>query len=176
MKIAVFSDVHDNIHNLSLILNKIKNDGITIAIFLGDFTAPGTSNIIFEFCKNNKIEFHGIFGNCDGEKARIFDAATKNGIHMFFREYGELTLAGKKIFLIHYPDFARQLAKSGDYDVVFYGDDHIKHFEVLENGCILANPGEVSTHKYGICSFLIWNTEDNSVEFVDMKESLKINK
>jgi putative phosphoesterase len=175
MRIAVFSDVHDNFFNVRKTLNQIKESQVSSVLFLGDFINPGIANEIFEFFSKNRITFYGIFGNNDAEQARIYDFAKKNNANMFFRDFAQLEIDNKKICMIHFPNLAGSLAKSGDFDVVFYGDDHIKHYEVLENGCILANPGEVSTHKTGICSFLIWDTEKNSVDFFEIKDIINTN-
>ena len=77
---------------------------------------------------------------------------------------------GKKIFLTHYPDMARSMAKSGDCDAVFYGHDHTTLFETLDNGCVLANPGEVAASTTNRCTFMVWDTETNDIQTYDVGE------
>ena len=62
------------------------------------------------------------------------------------REYfkpKEITLGGKKIAVVHYPEKARALAESGKYEMVFYGHTH-KPWEERIGQCRLVNPGELA--------------------------------
>lgn len=40
MKIAVLSDIHDNIWNLEKVLKQVKKKGCKAIIFCGDFVSP----------------------------------------------------------------------------------------------------------------------------------------
>ena len=91
-------------------------------------------------------------------------------------EHMEVGIDGKKAFLIHRHDFVKSLAKSGDFNAVFYGHNHIQYVEKLPNGCLLANPGEVSGHGTGKVSFMIWDTQKNEVETIHIKNPLLVTK
>ena len=55
----------------------------------------------------------------------------------------EFEIAGRFIRANHYPAIARRLAQAEGADLVCYGHDHIAHSEILGNGTLLVNPGEV---------------------------------
>lgn len=169
MKIAIFSDSHDNLYNTQKALEIIKEMGITQGFHLGDFCAPPLIDLL---SSDSSIHWTTVWGNVDGARAqsvlRFKDRANLDLHHETFREV-EL-IAGVKIFLTHYPLLAQNAAYSGKYRACFYGDDHTKFSEVLSNGTLLANPGELVGTKTGQASFGIWNTDDNTFEFVDLRD------
>ncbi len=168
MKVAVLSDIHDNIWNLEKALNQIKKLKITAAILCGDYCAPTT-------CKMATISFkkaYCVWGNVDGDKARITKEIYKNKIDhvILLGEFGEIEIDNKKIAVTHYPDIGRSLASSDLYDAVFFGHTHqaekSKHDKTL-----LLNPGSVCGIKNGIPSkatFAIYDTKLNSAEIVEI--------
>lgn len=168
MKIAIYSDIHDNIHNLDLALNKIKELEISKAICLGDFINPGIIKRIISF----GIPTHFIWGNNDGEKVAITKLVLEaDGFSIAGRREDRMEIEGRKVALLHHETFAKDLAQSGNFDAVFYGHTHEKELEMVDN-CILANPGEISGHLTGVCSFIVWNTDDNSIEFIQLENSI----
>ncbi len=82
----------------------------------------------------------------------------------------ELELLEGKVFLAHFPILAENAAASGKYRAAFYGDNHQKKVEVLANGTLLANPGEIAGTRTGQPSFGIWNTADNSFEIIHLAD------
>lgn len=167
MKMAIYSDIHDNLHNLKLVIKKMKELEVEKAFCLGDFISPP---IIKEIIASEIITF-AIWGNNDGEKVVItMLAENSDTFHISTKTFAVQEEAGKKVFLSHYPDIARSMAKSGDYDAVFYGHDHTTLFETLENDCILANPGEVAASTTDRCTFMVWDTETNDLQTYNIGE------
>ncbi len=173
MKLAVFSDIHDNIHNLRLALSEMKKRNITRAYCLGDFMSP---NIVKQIIDSGIIVF-AVWGNNDGEIAKItkLSCESRGAFQIADTTFCSAEVDNRKIFLTHHPDFARSLAKSGDYDAVFYGHNHNELFERQENGCILANPGEISGHVTDRSTFLIWDTVDNSIVQIELEDIVRVN-
>jgi predicted phosphodiesterase len=86
---------------------------------------------------------HVVFGNNDGDGRLLQTVAAKYaGRVTLHGPYAELTLGGREIALIHYPEPARRIAESGRFDLVCYGHNHLKAIEPVSKG-ILANPGEL---------------------------------
>ena len=79
----------------------------------------------------------------------------------------------RKIFISHFHDLADSMAKSGDFDAVFYGHDHIKNRKMIDN-CLVVNPGEISAHKTGRATYAIYETRNNSVEFFEVENSVTL--
>ena len=170
MKIAVVSDIHDNFHNLTLFFNDIITRGdIGKIICLGDFINAGVAKHFAHF----QIPTFAIFGNNDGELVGITKVALKEGsnLEVGFSTFDILEIEGRKLFLTHYPMLARPMAKSKDFDAVFYGHNHLKHQEIVDN-CLLLNPGEISAHKTTIATYAIYDTRTNSAQIIELENSI----
>jgi hypothetical protein len=167
MKIAIMSDIHDNFHNLVLVLKKIKeNQDIERVIFLGDFINNGIAKILAGF----DLPVQAIWGNNDGDKSILTRTSLnpKSNMSIADNVYDFSEIDNRKIFITHYPDLAKPMAKSGEFDAVFYGHNHKKNKDRI-NDCLVVNPGEVSGHKNSQISFAIYDTEKNDAEIIDVE-------
>lgn len=158
MKIAVFSDTHDNTKNvLKLIkkINKIKSD---YAIHCGDICSPFTIKLF----ENLKVKnFFVVFGNNDGDKINLVKNMPKNS--EYFQLYGEIEIENKKILITHYDFIAKGFGLTNRYDFVFFGHTHRK--EILRFGkTILINPGEVLGY-YSKPTFCVLDINTQKIKF-----------
>lgn len=169
MKIAIISDIHENFHNLILALKHIKKFHVKKIIMLGDLINPAIAKVLVA----SEIPVFAIWGNNDGDKVAITKASLSKGsnLEMGFDTYDFLELGGRKLFLTHYPLLARSMAKSGDFDAVFYGHDHKKNLDRVGN-CIIVNPGELSAHKTGKATFAIYDTDSNTAEIIELRKTV----
>lgn len=169
MKIAILSDIHDQKQNLAIVISQIKTADISEAIVLGDFCAPPTVGQLVD----SGLKLHCIFGNNDGDRARMKEVAAKASGRITFsqQEFDQFVIDDRKVFVTHYPEIAQPIAASGQFNAVFYGHDHQRHQETLENGTLLLNPGEVWGWLNGTISYAIWDTESNSAEIVAVGEA-----
>lgn len=169
MKYAIFSDSHDHYYNVTKAVELVKKRGITRGVHLGDFCAPPVFDILGS---EKSISWTCIWGNVDGARAQIilrFREATN--LDFSADSFRELELeSGKKVFLTHFPLLAQNAAKSGDYQAVFFGDNHQKSVEALPNGTLLANPGELSGTRTGQPTFAVWDSETNEFEFITLTD------
>lgn len=136
MRIAVLSDLHDNIASWELIRQQLQREGISTLLNCGDTCAPATLRHLAETFSGT---IHTVFGNVadkplEAERAR----ALTNVQH--YGEQADVTIDGRRICLTHYPDVARREAGTGTYDLVCYGHDHTKHAEQV-GSTLLLNPG-----------------------------------
>lgn len=169
MKIAIISDIHENFHNLNLALEVIKSRGVKRIIGLGDYINPGLCKMLFTFVKENNMQMDAVFGNNDGDKALTMKFAIENGINLATGEYMQLEIENRKVFLTHYPDIGHAIDRAR-FDAVFYGHDHQLFIEEASEGKgLLANPGELSAHLTNTATFLMWDTESNSVETITLE-------
>ena len=78
-----------------------------------------------------------------------------------------IRLAGRSIFLVHYPHYARALAATGKWDMVCCGHSHApKQEQVLNLGggrTLLLNPGTVGGVGQAPATYLLGDLE--SLEF-----------
>ncbi len=171
MKVAVISDIHENYHNLLKALEIVPALGVARIWCLGDLMNTGIAHVLAgcglpTFC---------IWGNNDGDKVSIVRAAMDSGgsLQMGHQTYAFVEAAGRQVFLTHYPDLAGPVARSQDFDAVFYGHDHRQHQEWV-GACLVANPGEVSAHKTGEATFAVYDAGSNSVEFVPIPGAISL--
>lgn len=124
MKVAIISDIHGNFHNLILFLKQIKELDIDKIIFLGDFVNNGIAKTL----ASSSVPVIAIWGNNDVDKVAITRTSLSKNSNMTigFETYDFLEIDKRKIFITHYPLLVKSMAKSGDFDVVFYGHDHKK--------------------------------------------------
>jgi putative phosphoesterase len=169
MKIAIISDIHDNFHNLVLFFKQVKKYKIERIIFLGDFINNGIAKMLASY----DVPVVAIWGNNDGGKAGITKTALseKSNMTIGFSTYDSLEIDNRKIFITHYPLLAKPMAKSGEFDAVFYGHDHKKNIDKISN-CIIVNPGEISAHKTSKAHFAIYDTKINSAKSVEIKGAI----
>ena len=165
MIVAILSDIHDRVESLEKVLKDIKNKDIKSMLFLGDFVAPSTAEILFK----TGLETWAIFGNNDGDKASILrKSLTHPKVQLSNTDWMGIKLGDKRVFLTHYPEIAYLAAKSGEYNAVFYGHNHIAKTETLDNGTLFANPGEIASTKTGKVTYIIWDTESGEANLIEL--------
>jgi predicted phosphodiesterase len=113
-----------------------------------------------------------VFGNGDGAKVTFITIALEHPDEITASQYEwqELDVEGAKVFITHYPDLARIAAETGKYVAVFHGHNHRAQSEVLENGTLLANPGEIIGQRTGTPSLGVWDTESNAFDIVYLED------
>ncbi len=144
MKICILSDSHDHIPLLEYAVAEAKERGAEVILHCGDVVAPSTLQKIIKF----GLPVHVIHGNNTGDLYTLGQLATRpNTIIHYHGMDAAVELEGKRIFLVHYPHYARAMAATGDWDLVCCGHSHEIKFEQLANikggTTPLINPGTV---------------------------------
>lgn len=158
MKIAIISDVHDNLDNLGKVLDYCEDNDITRLICCGDFCSPFVISALGE----SDIHVYAVFGNNDGDRFAMKAIAENYPKIQLFGEYiGEesnvLIIDGLNFGATHYEFYARTMAKTGWYEAVFYGHTHAYHKQKYGSS-LLMNPGEVAG-LFNEASFAVFDTE-----------------
>lgn len=160
MKIAIISDTHDNVTNIQKAILWMKKNKISQIIHCGDICAP---SVLKEIANLFGKKIHVVFGNVDGDQftigKEIGDGTLKNVI--LRGDLGEIKIGNKNIAFTHKPYFARALAGTGKYDLVFYGHTH-KPFEEKVGNCELVNPGTLAGIFYK-ATFAVYDTKTNTL-------------
>lgn len=163
MHIAVFSDSHDQIANLEAALAAANQAGASMLLHCGDLCAPF---MLDRLGRGFSGPIHVVFGNNDGDGRLLQTIASKYEQITLHGIYAEIEAMGRMLAMIHYPEPARRIAESGQFDLVVYGHNHEKHVESVEkrtgSAGVLANPGEL----LGMNGTPTWGLYDtNSGEF-----------
>ena len=171
MKVAVISDIHENFHNLILALESSKEKGVDMIICLGDMMNAGVAKIL----AIQDVPVYLIWGNNDGEVVDTMRASYREGSNLTvgLSTYDFLEIGDKKIFITHYDNLAIPMAKSGLYDAVFYGHNHLQKLEKV-NDCFVVNPGEICAQKTGVSSYVIYDTAIHHVDVVELRNTITL--
>lgn len=161
MKIIVISDSHDNLTNLKKVIFWLKKEKIEILLHCGDIASYTTIKKILE---NYSGKVYLVMGNMDedyflSEKMKLIQNSSQFKI---YKEFGEIEVDNKKIAFTHFPDIAKELAKSQKYDIVFYGHTH-KPWEEKIGKTKLVNPGNLAGLIFK-ATFAIYDTETDKLE------------
>lgn len=144
MKICILSDSHDNIPVLKAAVADAKARGAEVVLHCGDVVAPSTVAKLQEY----GLPVHVIHGNNSGDLFALSRLAHRpDSVINYYGQDADFTLAGRRIFLVHYPHYARAMAMTGDYDLVCCGHTHKTQLERIGNikggKTTLINPGTV---------------------------------
>jgi putative phosphoesterase len=144
MKICILSDSHDHRLLLEAAVREAKELGAEAVLHCGDVVAPSTLGVLKPF----ELPVHVIHGNNTGDLYMMSRLAAKPGSLVHFHgQDGGIELASRRIFLVHYPHYARAMATTGDWDLVCCGHDHEARIAQIPNiaggTTWLVNPGTV---------------------------------
>lgn len=121
MKIAIISDIHDNLANLERFLVLVKELKIEGIICCGDVTTPETLELLTE-------GFSGLIklanGNMEIRREEFAEVAKKHQNLEVFEEVGEWEVDGLKLAFAHKPEQIEPVVEAGGRDFVFYGHTH----------------------------------------------------
>ena len=162
MKIVIFSDSHDNVSNLEAALSQAQE--ADVLIHCGDLCSPFIVERMGSML--NGIPVHVVWGNNEGDVRLICRNAANYPNLELHGEFASLSLDGLRVAVNHYPEIARSLAASGEYDLVCYGHDHIAHHSIVSS-CSLLNPGQIMGMN-GKATFASFDTQTRSVKFVNI--------
>lgn len=144
MKICILSDSHDHRPLLAAAVDDAKRHGAQAILHCGDVVAPSTLHAALPF----GLPIHVIHGNNTGDMYHMSLLAHKpSSLVNYYGQDAAFSLYGRRIFLVHFPHYARAIALTGDYDLVCHGHEHRAHIECLTNikggETVLVDPGTV---------------------------------
>jgi putative phosphoesterase len=165
LRIAIISDIHDNIPNLRKALAKMAD--VDVLVCCGDLCSPF---MIQELGEGFRGPTHIVFGNNDGDRFRIADSARAYANIHIHGEFVELELAGRKIAVNHFDNMGRAMSPSREYDVVCFGHNHRLEIKRL-GGTLAINPGEIYGLLTGAATFVIYDTATHEAARIDIAQA-----
>ena len=145
MKICIVSDSHDRSQDLYLAVADAKSRGAQAVIHCGDIIGGNTLRVALQ----HGLAMHVVHGNNLGDPLALGRLADSFESQLYY--YGNdasIELAGRRIFITHYPHIGRGMACTGDYDLVCCGHSHeagITQQKNVHGGTTwLVNPGTVA--------------------------------
>jgi putative phosphoesterase len=130
MKICIVSDSHDHRRLLAAAVHEAQLLGAQAVLHCGDLVAPSTLHSVTSF----GLPIHVIHGNNTGDLFHLSRLAHESkGLIHYYGQDAALSLGGKRIFMVHYPHYARAMAATGEYDLVCNGHEHKARIEEIAN-------------------------------------------
>ena len=119
--------------------------GAQAVLHCGDLVAPSTLHAIIGL----GLPIHLIHGNNAGDMYHLSRFAQEHGNRVqYYGQDGSLELAQRRIFMVHYPHYAKAMALTGDYDLVCNGHEHravVERIRNIKGGVTLrVDPGTVA--------------------------------
>ena len=145
MRICIVSDSHDRADALAAAVKKAKEQGAEAAIHCGDLIGTQTLGQALEV----GLPMHVIHGNNLGDPVSLARwARDSKGQLSYHGPDARLELAGKRIFVVHYPEYGYAMACTGDWDLVCCGHSHeagVREVRTVKGTTSwLVNPGTVA--------------------------------
>ena len=145
MKICVLSDSHDRAAALAAAVRDAAAEGAQAVIHCGDLIGTQTLRAAMAV----GLPMHVIHGNNLGDPVSLSRLARESGdLVRYTGPDARLALAGRRIFVVHYPEYGHAMACTGDWDLVCCGHSHeagIARVRNVQDGeTWLVNPGTVA--------------------------------
>jgi uncharacterized protein len=145
VRICIVSDSHDRADALAAAVKKAKEQGAEAAIHCGDLIGTQTLGQALKV----GLPMHVIHGNNLGDPVSLARwAKDSNGQLSYYGPDARLELAGKRVFVVHYPEYGYAMACTGDWDLVCCGHSHEASAQqvatVKGSRTWLVNPGTVA--------------------------------
>ncbi len=145
MKICIVSDSHDRAQLLAAAVAAAKAEGAERVIHCGDIIGGNTLRATLAL----DLPLHVVHGNNLGDPVAIAHLACgSDGLLRYHGMDAAIELAGRRIFITHYPHIGHGMACSGDYALVCCGHSHrplVRAQANIKGGSTwLVNPGTVA--------------------------------
>jgi hypothetical protein len=176
MKICILSDSHDHILLLDAAAAEAKERGAEAILHCGDIVAPSTLKCL----KKYAIPVHAIHGNNTGDLYTMgLMAAKPSNVIEYHGMDAKLTIAGKRIFMVHYPHYARAMATTGDWDLICCGHTHNLKDELIPNikngHTLMLNPGTIGGVGSAPATYIMLDLETMEFERFEIPKSIEQN-
>lgn len=145
MKICIVSDSHDRSEPLVAAVSAAHAAGAQAVIHCGDLIGAQTLRASLKL----GLPFHMVHGNNIGDQMTLHRLmANSPGKLYYYGMDASIELAGRRIFITHYPHYGHAMACTGDYDLVCFGHSHkaeiVKQPNIKGGTTMLVNPGTVA--------------------------------
>ena len=145
MKICIVSDSHDRADALAQAVREAKALGAQAVVHCGDLIGTQTLRPTLAL----GLPVHVIHGNNLGDVVSLSRwARDSSGQLQYHGPDARLELGGRRIFVVHYPEYGYAMACTGDWDLVCCGHSHVAASEQVANvkgsRTWLVNPGTVA--------------------------------
>lgn len=165
MKVAIISDIHDNITNLDKALMYFQANKISKLICCGDM---GSKETLDYLAKQFVGDIWAVLGNMDWDHVEYDDLKDKYDNVKLFANGGIFTIKNKDILIVHEPKRYQPYLNEPGISFIFYGHTHKPWIETKHNKTILC-PGNITNQLYPP-SFAIWDIATNKFDLIQLNQ------
>lgn len=145
MKICIVSDSHDRAEPLARAVREARAAGATAVLHCGDVI--GTQTLRATLAEG--LPVHVIHGNNLGDPVSLSRWARESAGQLHYHGAdARLELGGRRVFMVHYPEYGYAMACTGEWDLVCCGHSHEAGLQQVANvkggSTWLVNPGTVA--------------------------------
>ena len=145
VKICIVSDSHDRAEALVQAVRSAKEKGAEAVIHCGDVIGAQTLRPVMAA----ELPMHVIHGNNVGDPMALVKLTNSSGgLLQYHGQDARIELGGRRIFVVHYPEYGHAMACTGDWDLVCCGHSHNAGVQQIKNikgsTTWLVNPGTVA--------------------------------
>ena len=149
MRIGVVSDTHNNLPNVSRIVEILNGQGVDRVVHTGDVTQAKTLEVLARLHAPLQI----VYGNNDLPERDALESAARRLDVQLWEPPLHLEWADRELWVVHDPrDFEKTLpraqATGAAPDLALHGHDHRYRLEERERTLVF-NPGECAGHMKG---------------------------
>jgi uncharacterized protein len=167
MKLCIVSDSHDRSEFLERAVRQGATAGAAAVIHCGDIIGTQT----LRGALSVGLPLHVIHGNNLGDPVSLSRwARESNGRLQYHGADARLDLAGRRVFVVHYPEYGHAMACTGDWDLVCCGHSHVVAIDSVKNvknrTTWLVNPGTVA----GLAAPATWVLADLAAMQFDVRD------
>jgi putative phosphoesterase len=157
MKLCIVSDSHDRAEPLARAVREAAGLGAEAVIHCGDVIGTQTLRAALEA----GLPMHVIHGNNLGDPVSLSRwSRERPGKLSYHGADARLELGGRRVFVVHYPEYGYAMACTGDWDLVCCGHSHAAEVQRVRNvkggSTWLVNPGTVA----GLAAPATWALAD----------------
>jgi putative phosphoesterase len=166
VQIGVFSDTHDNLNNLKIVLDAYRAAGLARLIHCGDMTSAATARHLDGF------ELIYVDGNMDQAPEKIYRALREVNPHNVVVPTYEGEIDGVRIAVTH-GDHERELQRligDGSFRYIFHGHTHRRRDE-MDGSTRIFNPGALGGLKFESWSYCIFDLDSDQATVIELPES-----
>lgn len=134
MLLGVVSDTHGHVLHTQAAVRMLESLQVEAVLHCGDVGTPEIPPLFAAW------PTHFVRGNVDYDPKGVQQSVPSGS--QFHDRFGDLSLGGRRIALLHSDDFQRfrRVISSSDYDLVCYGHTHIAE-QHREGKTLVLNPG-----------------------------------
>jgi putative phosphoesterase len=167
VKLCIVSDSHDRAAPLAAAVEAGKAAGAEAVIHCGDVIGTQTLGAALDV----GLPMHVIHGNNLGDPISLARWVRERGGQLQYHGAdARLELAGRRVFVVHYPEYGQAFACTGDWDLVCCGHSHAAGVEQVANvrggRTWLVNPGTVA----GLAAPATWALGDLATMRFEVRE------